>query len=75
METISIGMSDGTIVIGTYKRPKYKFTKNDLNIIMGVGNKVITIGNFNATHPAWHCRRANPSGNMIYKYLLGERDF
>lgn len=67
-------MGDGVIIVGIYIYPKYSLTTNDINTLMGIGQKIVITGDFNATHPSCECRRANPSGNRIYRYLQGEGD-
>lgn len=71
IETISIELEGDITLVGVYIHPKYTIKPADIDAIMGVGPKVLAVGDWNATHPAWDCRRANPTGNTIYRYLLG----
>lgn len=70
IETITIELGDKTKVVGLYKNPRYRLTTADLNRIFSWSSRMIVMGDMNCAHPSWNCNRTNPSGTVLYKFVM-----
>lgn len=67
-ESLCIKLHPNIYLISAYCSPKIKYTMNEINTLLNIGDKVLLIGDLNATHILWGCRRNNSRGKTIFEY-------
>ena len=45
---------------------------NDLTYLLGLGNKVIIAGDYNAKSPSWYCNNYNHNGRVLETFLMNQ---
>lgn len=69
LEAVAIKIPGNILVASCYNSPSTNINTKDLDHIFRINNKVILAGDLNAKHSFWHCKYANKSGNIMFKYL------
>lgn len=57
------------IVTSVYNSPRNILTKNLLQNLLGIGNKILVAGDFNARYVTWNCRCNNRNSLSLYKFI------
>lgn len=68
LEAIGISLLSDINLIAVYRRPNIVLTHQDIEKLMNTGNKVLIVGDLNATHLTWNCNRNNKSGRILLNY-------
>ncbi|KAG7188343.1 hypothetical protein KM043_008000 [Ampulex compressa] len=66
LEAVGIKLPSDINIISTYRRPSITLNERDINILMNIGEKVLIVGDLNATHLTWNCNRTNKSGKILF---------
>ena len=69
LEAVIIKLISNVYIISAYRRPSIALNVTDLKKLMDIGQKVLLLGDLNATHTTWNCSRNNKSGQILYKYV------
>lgn len=67
-DCLCIKLHSNIFLISAYCSPRIKLTRNEMNTLFNIGNKVLLIGDLNATHTIWGCRRNNNRGKTVFEY-------
>ncbi|CAD6221967.1 GSCOCG00011676001-RA-CDS, partial [Cotesia congregata] len=70
IECIIIKLASNIFITAAYNSPANNFTTQDLNSILGIGNKVLLIGDLNARHITWNNHVNNRRGLTLFDYTL-----
>lgn len=73
MEAIGIELSISShkyVIVSAYQSPNLDFITNDLDITLGLGPKVLVMGDFNARHTLWDCDSINKHGTCMLNHML-----
>lgn len=68
LKAIGIKLQSGINVISVYRRPNIILKQQDLNELMRIGDKVLVVGDMNATYLTWNCNRNNKSCRVLLHY-------
>lgn len=71
IESISIQLEDGLVIVAVYNSPGNKITPADLDVLHASHRRVILVGDFNARHEDWSLGRDrnNANGITVHDYV------
>lgn len=69
IEYVCIKLENNVHLISVYNKPLNNFATRDLEILLGVSDKVMIIGDLNARHANWNCHVNNKNGNTLNTYV------
>lgn len=69
LEAHAIKIPGNILIVACYKPPQNNIDTNELTSIFKLNNKVLIVGELNSKHTSWHCKRANASRILLFKYL------
>ena len=70
---IEIINNDCKVIIVQVYIPHNKISKNDMDKIFKLGNKVIIMGDLNSRRIEWNCFASNLNGNILIDYCLSKQ--
>ena len=70
IEHVSVQIGNDTTITAAYNPPDNLMTDQDLDALVKLSNKTLTIGDFNARHRFWNNHQNNRNGNTLLDYTI-----
>lgn len=69
IEYVCIRLESNIHLIAAYNRPLNRIAIRDLNVMLGVANRVLLVGDLNARNKKWRCHINNRNGIILNNYI------
>jgi hypothetical protein len=65
---LQLNINKESIILISVYNPPGTIVERDLDLLIGIGYKVILVGDFNAKHVKWRARQNNTVGQSLLKH-------